>query len=161
MPMRVESKGHLVTVFLRESTEVSLQEKQERVECPVDLDQLGNVMGVEVEAPCRIFGPTTLDGLELVNVRRQGQHNSKTPKGRALRPHAQQRPPGPKGLSPWVSYDKTSDMLYVYVGGNTTGEAVYEISVPVECTFFFDMRNQMYRVDIPLDEVRKSRAIYL
>ncbi len=152
--IRTHKTDELLVILLRESGASS---HTKTYECSIDLDQEGDVIGLEVEAPHHMFGPQVLNGLEPIQL---ASSDAKTPEGRTLGSLAQGRPPLRGQAVPWVGYDKPHDMLYLCVS-DLVKDRSYEISVPVDCCLFFDIQGGLQRIDIPLDQVRKGRAVYL
>ena len=149
----------MLSIFLREDLKQPLSKKN--LETTIDLNASGDIIGVEIEAPQYIFGPSALEGLEFIDLAKLSSDRTKTPKGRQLSLHAQHRPPLQQQTSYWISYDKTCDMMYVSVASYVPPQKQrYAISIPVDCFFYLDHRNRIHRIDIPLDEVQKGRALY-
>lgn len=149
--MDIQREGHKLTVILRDDPSASL--KQRVLECPIDINKLGEPMGIEIEGPCYIFGQAVLVDLPIVQL--TSSKKKLTPKGRHLAAHAQSRPPKP--IAPLqITYDASTDMMYIYLAPTSSRSSPYEISIPVDCTFHVDQVGRLYRLDIPLDQLRKT-----
>lgn len=153
--MIITQQDDKIIIAFRETSADQLLQKRV-VECPVDLDQNSEILGLEVEAPCYTFGPRALEGLVLADLSTQQPNAIRTPKGRRVQPHAQQRPPGAERTFPWASYEKQSDMLYLYLAVDPREEKQYVVSVPVQCFFFVDTASRICRIEIPLQDVRSA-----
>ena len=66
MAVVVKKNNQILLIELREKIAKHLRATS--YECPVDLDQSGEVIGLEVEAPRHIFGPEALEGIEFIDL---------------------------------------------------------------------------------------------